>query len=483
MKEQNPFKEKLYQHTLPVSDALWGRIEAQLPAKVDKKRFPFFWLFLAAVVLTAGIIFYVNSSNKELNKEDIQPDHKEIPTPATKPSVTPEISYHTPSTSENQHASITDNSLIHTASLSTTQEIKETPTVITKPLTESHSIDKRIEKTSASTKTDITSGQATEKTLSKQTAGSKINSSEAKNRPTETPFFESNSVTVPFVQQTMAIASSIDALSSEVSTTNTESTLDLTSILPDPSCYKFTEEESKSNLSVDLFIGGGFAPRSFESNSTEDLLYIEARERTEKNKYTWAAGARVNWNVSEEIVLRAGFMYEQIGDLFDYTDTSATQRTTRIDSFFSADGTFLYAETNTELIFGTLVKKIHNRYHHLDIPLLASYELCLGRSILMVNLGPVINLSTSFRGQILNPAFVPQHITPSESNRIDAYKTNLGLSLYVGAGALIPLNKNFSGLIEPRFLYRIKPVTTDHYPLKEHRHFAGLNAGIRYHFD
>ena len=41
MKEQNPFKEKLYQHTLPVSDELWGRIEAQLPAQVDKKRFPF----------------------------------------------------------------------------------------------------------------------------------------------------------------------------------------------------------------------------------------------------------------------------------------------------------------------------------------------------------------------------------------------------------------------------------------------------------
>ena len=69
------------------------------------------------------------------------------------------------------------------------------------------------------------------------------------------------------------------------------------------------------------------------------------------------------------------------------------------------------------------------------------------------------------------------------SNQLDAYKTNLGLSIYLGAGALIPFNKNFSGLIEPRFLYRIKPVSVESYPLKEHRHFAGINLGIRYHFD
>jgi hypothetical protein len=178
-----------------------------------------------------------------------------------------------------------------------------------------------------------------------------------------------------------------------------------------------------------------------------------------------------------------GVLYEQTGDIFDYIDTLATQRSTRIDSFFAADGTFLYAETNSVLIFGTLIKKIHNRYHHLDIPLLASYELPMGRATLMVNAGPVINLMTSVRGQILDAGLVPQHITQGEANQLHAYKTNVGLSVYLGAGALFPITKNISGLVEPRFLYRIRPVTLDTYQLKEHSHFAGLNLGIRYHLN
>jgi len=101
----------------------------------------------------------------------------------------------------------------------------------------------------------------------------------------------------------------------------------------------------------------------------------------------------------------------------------------------------------------------------------------------MLNMGPVLNLTTSVRGQILDPSLTPRHISEREPNHLKAYKNNLGLSFYLGAGALIPLNENFSALIEPRFLYRIKPVTIENYPLKEHRHFAGVNLGIRYHFD
>ena len=106
----------------------------------------------------------------------------------------------------------------------------------------------------------------------------------------------------------------------------------------------------------------------------------------------------------------------------------------------------------------------------------------LGRTTFMINAGPVLNLTSSYRGQILDPGLIPQHITPRASNHIEAYKTNLGMSLYLSAGALIPFSEAFSGLIEPRFLYRINPVTVDNYPLKEHRHYAGLNIGIRYHF-
>jgi hypothetical protein len=151
-----------------------------------------------------------------------------------------------------------------------------------------------------------------------------------------------------------------------------------------------------------------------------------------------------------------------------------------VDSFFSADGSFLYADTNRVLIFGTLIKKIHNTYRHLDVPILLSYETKLGRSTFMLNVGPVFNLTASNEGQILDPMLVPRSITPGRPNLLSAYKTSLGLSVYFGAGFVFPITDHFAGIIEPRYLYRIKPVTITSYPLEEFRHYAGINVGMRY---
>src|SRR5688500_2490524 len=78
MKDENPFKQKLYHHTLPVSDELWGRIEAQLPA--DKKRFPFLFFALATIILASAIVLYLafRPESKQDDKK-FTPD-KNLPT-------------------------------------------------------------------------------------------------------------------------------------------------------------------------------------------------------------------------------------------------------------------------------------------------------------------------------------------------------------------------------------------------------------------
>lgn len=253
---------------------------------------------------------------------------------------------------------------------------------------------------------------------------------------------------------------------------------------PDPDCYRFSGVTGKYLISVDGFAGPGFSPRSFTIADAESSSYSVARETTEENQYAWSAGARLNIQNRTGLALRLGLLYDQAGDVFDYTDTLATRSTFTIDSFWSADGTFLYSDTTRILIFGTLIKKIHNTYRHLDVPILMSYEMQLGRtSSLMFNFGPVFNLTASYEGQILDPMLHPRTITPGAQNELYAYKTSLGLSLYFGAGLVVPLTDKISGLVEPRYLYRIKPVTIKSYPLEEHRHFAGLNLGLRYYLD
>lgn len=101
----------------------------------------------------------------------------------------------------------------------------------------------------------------------------------------------------------------------------------------------------------------------------------------------------------------------------------------------------------------------------------------------MINAGPVFNLMASHEGQILDPSLHPRTISKGEQNELDAYRTSLGLSFYFGAGVVMPMTDRISFLIEPRYLYRIKPVTIKDYPLEERRHYAGLNIGLRYLLD
>ncbi|MEP6793126.1 MAG: hypothetical protein ABJB16_02285 [Saprospiraceae bacterium] len=438
MKDQNPFKEKLYTYTLPVKEDIWNHVEANLPAK--RRRLPFLWLALASFLFIGASVLGVTLLHKPL-----------IP-------VTPK---------ENKSIEDIKNSSTPIAENTITSRISEQP--INETLT-----NKKLNTTNTTT-------TKTQQRNPYQKALSHTSNHQPSIVSADAIQFDSRAETNSYRKE-MAVVNSLNTLDFNPLSLE-ESAFKMAKIKPDPSCYKFRGKNGKNAISVDVFAGLGFATRKYDATEGATSPYATARNQTEKSKYVWGAGARINLNLKQGFAVRLGISLEQIGDIFNYTDASATQSTTQIDSFFAADGTFLRADTNRVLIFGKLIKKIHNRYTHLDIPLLLSYELPMGRSTLMINAGPVLNLTSSVRGQILDPTLNPVHITAGEPDELKAYKNNLGLSLYLGAGALFPLTDNISAMVEPRLLYRINPVTLDSYPLKEHRSTACLNLGIRYHFN
>ncbi len=441
MNDLNFFREKLFNHTLPVKEGLWENIESQLPPQKDDRRFPFFWFILFASALLGGAVM-IGLFSKKVEK-----------TPSTLP--TPSLTIQTTEKSETTP---------HLASVS--PDIPDFSSS-SDPSNLSNSISK--------------SGTNAAKNGFASTSSTHSNLNESYFPDSETNLIHSASL--PNSSSVILRTTSFLPLS-EVELNSVEIILtDISSLAPDPNCYKFGGTGGLFALSADVFAGPGFSPRTFEDTGSESSIYAEARSATENNQYAWSAGARINLHLRNGLVGSLGLLYEQTGDIFDYTDTLATKSTTVIDSFWAADGTFLYADTNRVLIFGTLIKKIHNTYRHLDLPLLIGYELPMGRSTLMINVGPVFNLTSSHEGQILDPMLHPQYITPGAPMELHAYKTNVGISLYLGAGILFPLTTQISALVEPRFQYRFNPVTLDSYPLKEHRHYAGLNLGIRYHFN
>ncbi|MEO6130302.1 MAG: hypothetical protein ABIQ02_00535 [Saprospiraceae bacterium] len=437
MKDQNPFKQKLYGHTLPVKEDMWTLVEASLPEK--RRRFPFLWLALSGFILLGASVTGLAIKHQLVHQK-----------------VTQELNLIEESISSNT-----------TRVIENKEPIAYTETISRGSIPEHKKSIQSIQKIQHNK-------------LSRNT--SIPNSTEPTN---EGSLLFGNEMRVAHALNGRIVTDATDELQLlNISGLTWENeNITMSKIKPDPSCYKFKGKNGKNVLSVDVFGGPGMAPRNFESTDSETALYADARDKTEKSQYAWGAGARINLNLQRGFAVRLGILYDQIGDKFDYRDPSSYMTSMRIDSFFASNGTFLYSDTVNVLVFGTLIKKIHNRYTHLDIPLLVSYELPMGRATLMLNVGPVLNLKSSVRGQILDPTLNPVHLTQGTPDELKAYKNNLGLSIYLGAGALFPLTDNVSALIEPRFLYRINPVTLDTYPLKEHRSFAGLNLGIRYHFN
>ena len=466
MKDEKIFREKLYHHTVPVRDGLWEAIEAQLPPKEDRRAFPLFWFTLFGATLLGGalMIGLFNTDDNGLS----------------------------PASKVNPSAQVTEANGLHSKESNSSVDEKATPA-----------------NTNETSKNNLgTSGAVIskdelleDKTI--QTSGRKNNNQNRGNNQAITqseghnPFLNEEEVQtllnkeeVPMDDVTPGIGfdnrndinvSLLPLSAVELSNVQTEAVFN-SRFKPDPNCYKFAGPGSKFAITADLLGGPGFSPKTYEDNSS-DSNYADARKATESNQYAWSVGARLNLQHRSGFTGRIGFLYSQAGDIFDYTDSLATQSTTRIDSFFAADGTFLYAETSQVLILGTLIKKIHNTYRYYDIPLILGYEVPLGRSTLMLNAGAIFNLTSSHEGQILDPMLHPRSITEGEPGSIDVYKTSLGLGIYLGAGMLFPLTDHLSGIVEPSFLYRLKPVTLDNYPLSEHRHYAGLNVGIRYHFN
>jgi hypothetical protein len=481
MKADNPFKTKLFTHTLPVRDELWEAIEKRLPPEETERRFPIFWLVLFASTIASGALMFgfINKSNTF---------HKG---PATPPAYTfpqDETVYQQKEESSSALTLHENNNQISSPAKDAGKQAS----------TENANLNPSQNSVLNSTENSVSTSNSSYGKNSTKSSGIKSSSRKSDNRrhPSKANFNKSTELTTQALSNNIAekpvnalhantnyITSLLPLVSMEELNTTREFPLWKRRIKPDPSCYKFSGIAGNYYITADVFGGPGFSPRTFSYSDPELEPYFLARKTTENNQYAWSMGGRINLHLQSGMSVSLGILYDQAGDVFDYTDTLATKSTTQIDSFWNADGTFLYADTNRVLIFGTLIKKIHNTYRHLDVPLLIGYELPFGRSSLIINAGPVFNLAASYEGQILDPMLHPRNMSRGNTNELQAYKTSLGLSFYFGAGALFPVSDQLSVLVEPRYLYRIKPVTIKSYPLEEHRHYAGLNLGLRYLLD
>jgi len=106
----------------------------------------------------------------------------------------------------------------------------------------------------------------------------------------------------------------------------------------------------------------------------------------------------------------------------------------------------------------------------LDIPLLISYRTGIGNATAAITSGVIFNIHSWEKMEAPSPIG-------------NVYKTNTGLSLYLGLNYTEPLNDKLSLFVEPYIRYRLSNMTDYPYLFPKKIHVAGLSWGVRYNFN
>lgn len=208
-------------------------------------------------------------------------------------------------------------------------------------------------------------------------------------------------------------------------------------------------------------------------SDTAQSQYLENRKASSSLQLSFSAGARFTHVYNNGISIRTGINFSQINEKFSYASANIVQ-TTYITDPVTGD------TTGSFITRGTRYKTTYNRYRTIDVPILLGYETGVGRWKMNLNAGPVINLYSWQKGEVLDADNRPVDITTGNAKTIYQFRNNIGVGLMLAASFYYRLNNKFSLLAEPYFRYNLSPATSEDITLKLKYNTLGLRIGIRF---
>lgn len=198
--------------------------------------------------------------------------------------------------------------------------------------------------------------------------------------------------------------------------------------------------EPKNHLSLEAYISPDIP---FGKISSSNTTYEDERNAASKMKLSYTIGARLSGPLGKHYLWKIGFQYSQINEKYQSLDSTAT--------------------------YGSI---IHNHFKSLDIPLLLGYKTGGNSFNFSVSTGILLNVTSKYSGKILD-AF------SSNINISNAYKSNTGISLYLGSSVSTALNNKIELFAEPYFKYRLNNIAQTQQPFSQKIHTLGLSLGVR----
>jgi len=236
-----------------------------------------------------------------------------------------------------------------------------------------------------------------------------------------------------------------------------------------PGCPSIERDAAGNKKYLEIYAGPDFAFRSL--SDTGNSAYLQKRKESAKFTSAYSAGIRYTKVFNNSMSIRGGVNYSQINEKFTFVQGNLIQVTYIIDA--NGDTTGSYITT------GTRYKTTHNKYRSIDIPLLLGYEIGNGRLHANINAGPVVNLYSWQKGEILDIHNQPVNITTGKNSSPYQFKTNVGVGFMGAVSVYYRLNDKIHIMAEPYFRYNLSQMNKDNITLKQKYQTAGLRLGLR----
>ena len=236
-----------------------------------------------------------------------------------------------------------------------------------------------------------------------------------------------------------------------------------------PGCPSIEKDAAGNKKYIEFYAGPDYAFRSLQD--TGNSSYLQKRKESTKFKSAFSAGVRYTKVFNNSMSVRGGVNYSQINEKFNFNQGNIVQVTYIINNNGDTVGSY----TTT----GSRYKTTTNRYRSIDIPLVIGYELGNGKLHANINAGPVINIYSWQKGDVLDVSGNPVNITTGKNKSAYQFKTNAGIGFIGAVSVYYKLNDRLHIMAEPYFRYNLSPMNKESITLKQKYQTAGLRLGIR----
>lgn len=242
----------------------------------------------------------------------------------------------------------------------------------------------------------------------------------------------------------------------------------------------YKREKNHSPIINNIFIEAYASPDIPVSRTSGNSAYLQHKDSTSNMQLSYTFGLRIGALLGEHFVIKTGLQYSQVNEKFNYTKKNATRTVAVVTrrTLPDANGVERTVLDTSKLIqVGSQYKLNYNHYKSLDLPLIIGYQTAGERFKASFNTGIILNIKTTYQGDILDPS-----LNAVDINSNNFYKSSTGVSLYLGLGLSSKLNNNFQLFTEPYLRYRLTNMTGAYQPFSQKINVGGLSLGLRYNF-